>query len=75
MDKDQIVTAAREKVEVEFGNTDKGASGLCLYFAVQVCRELYRNNIRGIIQAGSAQWRCMDIDDGVAESILHICGK
>lgn len=60
LSKDRIVAAARSKVN----NGDAG--GLCLHLAIALGRELARHGIRAVLQAGSAQWRCMDEDDGVS---------
>lgn len=59
--KDRIVAAARAKV-----NNGEGNGGLCLPLAVAVEHELAEHGIRAVLQAGSAQWRCMDVDDGIS---------
>lgn len=64
-DKDCIVTIARMRV-AERPNPNRG--GLCLPLAVEIIRELSRFNVRAVLQAGSAQWKCMAIDDGVSST-------
>lgn len=57
-DKELIVAAARKEVGPSSNN-----GGLCLQLSLAVGRELARRGIRAVLQAGSAQWRCMGGDD------------
>lgn len=63
-EKDKIVAAVRAQVDADCPPQNGG--GLCLFLAVKLCNELGKHGIRAVLQAGSAQWKCMAIDDGVS---------
>lgn len=64
-EKDLIVSMARQAADKHEYNTN---GGRCLPLAVELMKELARCNVRAVLQAGSAQWRCVKDDDGISNT-------